>query len=220
MIQIDGANVHAVDADHAFVMPMQALQEPSNRGLARPAAAHDAEDCAGGHVEREPVEGWRGGASIAEAHRLEVDGALERRARAADVAAFLGCLVDDCRHGPHGAVCFIKLLDQVSELDQRLRHALGQDAESHERAKIDGIAGGERIISRERDHAARHEVRERACVPAQPHGARDVSVPAVATARLERERFDRAHALHGLDQESVLLAFCQECTGGALADEG
>src|SRR5260370_32566693 len=104
MIQVDGADIHAVDADHALIVPMQALQEARDRRLARPAAAHDAEDGAGGDVEREPVERGRRGSRIAEANRIELDRALERRARAADVAAFLGRLIDHRGDRPDGAV--------------------------------------------------------------------------------------------------------------------
>src|SRR5260370_33220879 len=95
MIHVDLAQIVAVDLDQPLIIASERLEEPGDRGLARPAAADDAKDRSLGNGERNAVARRRSGAGIAKGHLVEFDAADKRGADAATRAALFRRLIDD-----------------------------------------------------------------------------------------------------------------------------
>src|SRR5947207_12408016 len=94
MVDIDFAQIIAVDLDQSLVIAVQHLQQPGYGGFARAAAPHDAENGALRGSERHAVERRRRRAEITKSHIIELDAAGQRGADAGLRPALLGRLVD------------------------------------------------------------------------------------------------------------------------------
>ena len=195
-----------------MVVAVQSLQQPGDRRLARAAAPDDPEHAALGDLERDAVERRRHRARIAEGHVAELDPADDRGADAVPRAAGLGRPVDDrgaFRNRPAGLV---DLHDRLRRLQHRLGDPLRHQHEREDRADIDRVLGGERQIHRDRDdagcishfqrvHQGLDPVRRKSLVEPELGHLREPHVELMPLPRVERQRLDRAHAVHRLDQD-------------------
>ena len=82
MREVDLPQLDAVDLEKAAVLAVDALQQPGDRALARPAAPDDAQHGASRDVEAHLVERRQLGTGIGEGQTLERDVALELGAQA------------------------------------------------------------------------------------------------------------------------------------------
>ena len=211
MIDVDRPQIVAVDLDQPLVIAVQCLQEAGYGGLARAAAADNAEDGALRNAERDPVERRLGGPRVFEGDLVELDAAGKRGADAAARAALFRRLVDDIGGQVDRIARLVDLDDRLRRLDHRHRHPLGHDHEGEDRAEIHRVFIDEREINRDGDdpvchqhlervhHGLDHVGREPLVEPRLRH-AGDMHVPGVTLPGIEGQRLDRADAVDRLDQ--------------------
>ena len=212
--EVDFADVDAVEAHHALLHRIEALDQAREGGLARAAAPDHADHGAGRDVQVDAVERGRAGARVAEGDAVERDLALEGRAQTARGPA-LGRVVHDLAQHLDRERGFLVLVHQADDLHQRADHAVRHHLERDQRA--DGQLQAEDVERADRDHADHHELfqqlghgagGDRHAADAEMHldaGGR-VLVPELALLGLDRQRLDGAHAVDGLDQHRLARA--------------
>ena len=212
VVDVDLAQIVAVDLDQPLIIAVQQLQQPGDSGLARPASPDDAEHGAFGNGERHLLERRRVRALVAKGDLVELDAADQRGADPPARAPLFGRLIDHARDQLHGAAGFIELNDGLRGLDQRTDDAVGQHHKGDDRADIHRILVRKREIHRHRDDAVCHQPLERVNDGLHPvrqdsfgvalfRDIGDMHVPLVAVLGVERQGFNGANTVDRLDQE-------------------
>ena len=213
MSEVDILDVVAIDADGAFGGGVQALQQGREGGLARAAAADNADHGAGGNLQTDIAQGRTFGAGIAEGHLLELDGTRKHRCQAA-LAAVLGGAVHDFAQHLHAHQHFLIVVEQADHLQDRADDAArqhvegdqaadGEGAVEHQEGAGDDDGDGQRLL-----HEIGKGVGDQADLAHLDIGVDRVGgsiVPGFLAARFQVQRLDRAHAMHAFHQQRLAL---------------
>ena len=148
-------DVLAVDEDAPLLDVGQAQQKLRERGLPRPARAHEAHALACGDMQLEVVEHVRARVAVGvpEVDALEVDGALAHlELRRAGLVVHEARLVKDDGHAARVAERAVEALQPIVDEVELIRHRVGVGEHHHERAGRDAVP---RVAARDehRHHA-------------------------------------------------------------------
>ena len=116
-----------------------------------------------------------------------------------------GWLVDKLAHHRDGNARFVILVDEFRHLHQRPGHPLRQHQERKQRSDVNRIVGRERKVDADREravhrqslqrpHPGLHQIGHHAFGETQLRHPRDMHIPGVSLAGIERQRFNRAGA--------------------------
>ncbi len=137
MHQVYLAQVHAVNFDHAFITRMQALQQTSDRGLARAAASHDPQHRAARNGERHLIQCVRRAGDITKAYVFEGDFAFDGHFQPIELSDFRGHIHNGGKLEYRSAYLSEVLLKRC-DANQRGGKTHRQDGEGHQCSRADG----------------------------------------------------------------------------------
>src|SRR5260221_3521642 len=101
MIDVVLPQIGAVDLDQAFVIAVEHLQQPGDRGLARPAAPHNAKDRAFGDGKADVIQRRAARARIAKPDAGKLNATDNRRADAIFSVSLLDRPIDHPSDQPY-----------------------------------------------------------------------------------------------------------------------